>query len=148
MRRRSLADVNCSVARALDVVGDPWTLLIVRDLFWGRHRFNEFQDSLGIPRNTLTARLAALVDAGVLETRPYQESPPRHEYHLTDKGRALGPVVISLLTWGDEWSDIGEPPVELVDRSDQHVIDPVMIDRVSDRPVAELHLEPRHRRPA
>ncbi|MEM8748291.1 MAG: helix-turn-helix domain-containing protein, partial [Actinomycetota bacterium] len=105
----------------------------------------------GIPRlswNSLTARLAALVDAGVLETRPYQESPPRHEYHLTDKGRALGPVVISLLTWGDEWSGIGEPPVELVDRSDEHVIDPVMVDRVTDRPVAELQLEPRHRHPA
>ncbi|MEL6891712.1 MAG: helix-turn-helix domain-containing protein [Actinomycetota bacterium] len=141
MRRRSLADVNCSVARALDVVGDPWTLLIVRDLFWGRHRFNEFQESLGIPRTTLTARLAALVDAGVLETRPYQDHPPRHEYHLTDKGRALRPVVISLLSWGDEWSGFEQPPVELVDRSDDHVIDPVMVDRVSGQPVDALQIE-------
>ncbi len=140
MRRKSYSDMNCSVAQALELVGDPWTLLIVRDVFWGYHRFNEFQERLGIARNTLTDRLGVLVDAGILSKQPYQSNPERFEYRLTDKGRALGPVIISLMRWGDEWSGIGEPPALLIDRETGDVLDPVLVDRDSGRPLDEIRV--------
>lgn len=130
--------MSCSVARALDVVGDPWTLLIVRDAFFGFRRFEDFQRRLGVPRNTLTERLNRLTDAGVFEKVPYQERPVRHEYRLTAKGRALQPVVITLMRWGDEWSDIGTPPVVLRDDGSGDVVEPVLVDRRTGRPLEEL----------
>ena len=145
MKRRSLADAQCPVARTLDIVGDPWTLLIVRDAMWGRRRFNEFQESLGIPRTTLTSRLALLVDAGVFTMRTYQDNPVRHEYVLTEKGRSHSPVIISLMAWGDRWGGFDEPPVELVDRDDGHTVEPVMIDRVTGRTVEETRIRMRRR---
>lgn len=90
------------MAAALEVVGDPWTLLIVRDALRGARRFEQFQASLGCARNVLAARLKALVQEGVLERRPYSERPPRSEYRLTPKGRDLYPVVLTLLAWGDK----------------------------------------------
>lgn len=115
MQLTSLADWNCSVARTLDVVGEWWTLLIVRDAFRGTRRFDDFQSSLGMARSVLTARLKRLTDAGVLERTQYSEHPPRHEYRLTDKGRALFPVITALLRWGDEWaSGPAGPPALLV----------------------------------
>lgn len=138
MKRKSLADMNCSVARALDVVGDPWTLLIVRDVFWGYHRFGEFQERLGIPRNTLTDRLHTLVESGVLDKIPYQDNPERFEYRLTDKGRALSPVIITLLQWGDEWSDVGEPPVRLVDRDTGRPLTLSLYDEATGRRLDEI----------
>jgi DNA-binding HxlR family transcriptional regulator len=101
MRRTSFADMPCSIARALDVVGEWWSLLIVRDAFLGVTRFEEWQRRLGIARNVLATRLEHLVDQGILERRPYQERPPRDEYVLTGKGRDLGPVLAALRTWGD-----------------------------------------------
>jgi DNA-binding HxlR family transcriptional regulator len=103
MRRTSFADMNCSVAQALEVVGEWWTLLVIRDAFLGVRRFDDFIDRLGIARNVLTNRLATLVDAGVLERRTYDEGRQRHDYVLTDKGRALWPVLTALRQWGDEW---------------------------------------------
>jgi DNA-binding HxlR family transcriptional regulator len=93
----------CSVARALEVVGDRWTMLIVRDCMLGFRRFEDFQRHLGIARNTLTDRLARLVDEGVLERRRYQERPDRYEYRLTPKGTDLWPVTVSLMKWGDRY---------------------------------------------
>ncbi|HSL59565.1 MAG TPA: helix-turn-helix domain-containing protein [Acidimicrobiales bacterium] len=138
MRRKSLATMRCSVARTLDVVGDPWTLLIVRDALFGFRRFDDFVERLGIPRTTLSQRLGALVDAGVLETRTYQDRPPRHEYVLTTKGRALQPVIISLLRWGDEWAGLAEPPVVLVDRSSGRPLSLEYVDTASGRPLSEI----------
>ncbi|WP_040493017.1 winged helix-turn-helix transcriptional regulator [Ilumatobacter nonamiensis] len=140
MRRASFADMHCSVARALDVVGDPWTLLVMRDLFRGHHRFEEFHNSLGIARNTLTSRLNTLVAEGVVERREYQARPPRFEYHLTTKGRAFNGVVIALMKWGDEWSGFDEPPVHLIDDDTGKPIDPVLVDRRTGTPLTELRV--------
>src|SRR6266849_7060607 len=92
MKLTSLADWNCSIAKTLDVVGEWWTLLILRDAFGGTRRFDDFQASLGLARSVLTARLQKLTDHGLLERRASTQHPPRYEYHLTEKGRALYPV--------------------------------------------------------
>jgi DNA-binding HxlR family transcriptional regulator len=91
----------CSVAATLEVVGDPWTLLILRDAFAGVSRFEQWQENLGVARNVLAARLKALVAHGVLARQPYSEHPPRFEYVLTAKGRDLSPVLLTLAAWGD-----------------------------------------------
>jgi DNA-binding HxlR family transcriptional regulator len=132
--------MQCSIAQTLDVVGDPWTLLVVRDAMFGTRRFDEFQRSLGIPRNTLTQRLRTLVDHGVLERRRYQEHPERYEYVLTDKGRALDHVLVSMLQWGDRWSDLDEPPVTLVDERTGDAVEPVYVDRNSGTPLSQLRI--------
>ena len=129
MRLTSLAHWNCSIAKTLDVVGEWWTLLILRDAFGGTRRFDDFQASLGLARSVLTARLEKLTDHGILERRAYTQHPPRYEYHLTEKGRALFPVGTALLTWGDQWAPTpGGPPVLLVHGTH----DPVV-------PIAALH---------
>ncbi|MET9382421.1 winged helix-turn-helix transcriptional regulator [Streptomyces sp. NPDC002928] len=102
-RRTSLEDATCAIAQALDVVGDWWTLLIVRDAARGVHRFDDLQRELGLSRKVLTERLRLLVEADVLTRVPYQERPVRHEYRLTPRGRALLPVLIALQDWGDAW---------------------------------------------
>lgn len=95
------ADQNCSVARTLEVVGERWSLLIVRDAFFGVRRFDQFQANLGISRNVLTARLAHLVEQGILTRVPYSQRPPRFEYRLTDRGRDLFPVLMAMVDFGD-----------------------------------------------
>jgi DNA-binding HxlR family transcriptional regulator len=102
-QRTHLGDADCSIAQALDVVGDWWTLLIVRDAARGVHRFEEFQRELGVSRKVLAERLKLLVEAGVLTREPYQERPVRHEYRLTPRGRGLLPVLVALQDWGDTW---------------------------------------------
>ncbi|MEU8264653.1 helix-turn-helix domain-containing protein [Micromonospora sp. NPDC048999] len=101
MQNRLYAGQSCSIARALDVVGERWSLLIVREALLGATRFDEFLRNLGIARNVLADRLGTLVHGGVLQRVPYQERPLRHEYHLTDRGRELVPVVLALMQWGD-----------------------------------------------
>ncbi len=103
MRKVSFADKHCSIAQALEIVGEWWTLLILRDAFLGIRRFDDFVERLGISRNVLANRLDTLVDAGVLRRRPYDEARGRYDYLLTDKGRALFPVMTALRQWGDEW---------------------------------------------
>lgn len=104
----------CSIAKALEVVGERWTLLIVRDVMNGNRRFGELQRSLGIARNVLAARLQRLVDEDMLERRLYQESPERHEYFLTEKGLDLWPALIALLAWGDRHSPEPDGPPMLI----------------------------------
>jgi DNA-binding HxlR family transcriptional regulator len=104
---REFADWPCSLARAVNVFGDSWTLLIVRDAMQGLTKFDEFQRSLNIARNTLSDRLTRLIDTGVLTKRFYQDNPPRYEYLLTDKGRDFFPVLAAMLSWGDRWLDGG-----------------------------------------
>ncbi|MBS0272832.1 MAG: helix-turn-helix transcriptional regulator [Proteobacteria bacterium] len=101
MRWDSLAKENCSLARSLAIVGDRWTLLVLREAFLRTRRFDEFEAKLGIARRVLSERLALLVDEGILKKMLYQDSPPRYEYRLTDKGLDLYPVIISLVHWGD-----------------------------------------------
>jgi len=105
--------MDCSVARTLDVVGEWWTLLIIRDAFLGARHFEEFQRRTGIARNILAERLERLVENGVFERRPYQERPLRHEYRLTEKGRELFGVLTALRQWGDRWAQAGAPPVKV-----------------------------------
>jgi DNA-binding HxlR family transcriptional regulator len=111
MKRTSLADHPCSIARALDVAGEWWTPLIVRDIAYGVRRFRELQEDLGISANVLADRLDALVAEEVLYTHVYQQRPRRSEYRLTEKGAELIPVLLALLQWGDRWTwpDPGGP---------------------------------------
>ncbi|MFE4263786.1 winged helix-turn-helix transcriptional regulator [Streptomyces sp. NPDC056883] len=102
-QRTHLDDADCSIAQALDVVGDWWTLLIVRDAARGVHRFDEFQRELGMSRKVLTERLKLLVEADVLTREPYQDRPVRYAYRLTPRGRGLLPVLVALQDWGDTW---------------------------------------------
>jgi DNA-binding HxlR family transcriptional regulator len=103
MRRTTLADQPCSIARTLDAAGEWWSPLILRDVAYGVRRFREIQEDLGISANVLADRLATLVDEGLLETRIYQERPRRREYRLTEKGAELIPVLLALKQWGDRW---------------------------------------------
>src|SRR5258705_102364 len=100
MQRTRLDNRECPVAQALELIGEGWARLIVRDALRGLRRFEAFQASLGIARNMLSRRLKALVAAGILEKRAYSERPLRHEYRLTAKGRELMPVMVTLLVWG------------------------------------------------
>jgi DNA-binding HxlR family transcriptional regulator len=118
MRWRDIGGLPCSVARALSIVGDRWTLLVLRDSFLGVRRFEDFQRDLGTTRHRLTDRLRKLVAHGILERVRYQDHPPRFEYRLTEKGRDLYPVVVSLTRWGDRWmAGRHGPPIELVHRA-------------------------------
>jgi DNA-binding HxlR family transcriptional regulator len=112
VQRKTFEDMRCSVAQCLDVVGEWWSLLIVRDAFLGVTRFDDFQARLGISRNILTQRLNGLVDHGVLRRVAYQDHPPRSEYRLTDKGRDLWHVVTAMRQWGDRWAAPDGPPLE------------------------------------
>lgn len=127
MKVTSLADWNCSIARTLDVVGEWWTLLILRDAFRGTRRFDDFQASLGLARSVLASRLNKLTENGVLERRSYSEHPPRYEYHLTEKGLGLFPVIVALIRWGDQWAPSpAGPPVEFVHETCGNVGTPVL----------------------
>ena len=113
MKKVSFADMHCSVAQSLEVIGEWWTLLILRDAFLGVTRFDDFAKRLGIARNVLTARLDTLVDNDVLTRVPYDEARGRYDYRLTDKGRALLPVMTAIRQWGDEWI-LGEDHAPIV----------------------------------
>ena len=112
----------CSVARALDLIGEKWALLAIREINFGNRRFNEIARNTGAPRDRLAARLHTLVEAGILERREYQSSPPRAEYRLTEAGQDLAPVLRALLAWGDRW--VSDQPPATVMHGD-HELDPV-----------------------
>jgi DNA-binding HxlR family transcriptional regulator len=117
MLGRDYETQTCSIAAALEVVGERWSLLIVRNVFLGVRRFDEMQSNLGIARNVLQTRLTRLIEHGVLEKRLYQERPPRYEYRLTEKGLDLWPTIVSLLQWGDRHAPRADgPPVLLEHR--------------------------------
>ena len=94
---------ECSIARTLEIVGEKWALLAVREVFLGNGRFDEMVRRTGAPRDTMAARLRALVGTGILERRQYSEHPARFEYHLSDAGRDLYPVILTLMSWGDKY---------------------------------------------
>lgn len=144
MRWNDIGEMTCSVARALSVVGDRWTLLVLRDAFLGVRRFEDFQADLGTTRHRLADRLRKLVAHGILTRVPYQERPRRCEYRLTEKGRDLYPVVVSLTRWGDRWM-AGEdgPPVELVHRGCGRRIVPVLTCPECHEPVGARDMQAR-----
>jgi DNA-binding HxlR family transcriptional regulator len=122
-----LGDSHCSIARALSVVGDRWTLLLLREAFLGAKRFEEFHGNTGAARHLVAARLNHLVDHGLLERVQYQDRPARFEYTLTAKGRGLYPVIISLLAWGDEWmADEWGPSLVVVHESCGATVTPAL----------------------
>jgi DNA-binding HxlR family transcriptional regulator len=129
--KRDYAGQNCSIAGALEVVGERWTLLIVRDAFLGLRRFDQFQESLGIARNVLTDRLNRLVEEGILERVRYSERPERFEYRLTDKGRELNIALVGLRQWGDKYvSD--KPPRLLRRKADKKPVVAALVSKGAD----------------
>ena len=127
MERKSFAAMDCSVAQCLEVIGEWWTMLIVRDAFLGVSRFDEFQSRLGISRNILQQRLEKLVAVGILKRVPYSVHPPRDSYRLTEKGRDLWPVLTTMRQWGDKYNAPSGPPIDVIHTSCEHVARGVLI---------------------
>ena len=131
MLRRDYKGQNCSIARTLEIVGERWTLLIIRDVFLGLRRFDQLHESLGVARNVLTDRLNRLVEEGILERAQYHERPPRFEYRLTDKGRELNVALTALRQWGDQ--HLGEKPPRLLRRkADRKAVIAALVPRSAD----------------
>jgi DNA-binding HxlR family transcriptional regulator len=137
MKSKSFQGMACSIAGALEAIGDRWAFLILRDLSLGLSRFDEFKQSTGIPNTTLSERLKHLERTGLIEARPYQDNPPRLEYALTDKGRELGMVLVALAQWGDRWdaAGTGAPPVRFVDQKTGRKVKLTFVDAQSGTPV-------------
>ena len=132
MRWNDLDKENCPVARGLSVIGDRWTMLILRDCFFGVRRFEQFQERLGITRHVLADRLRKLEAAGVLRRELYQERPPRHEYRLTEKGKDLYPVLLTIVEWANRHVPGEEPmPFELVARESGRPVTPTLVDEAT-----------------
>jgi DNA-binding HxlR family transcriptional regulator len=137
MRRKSFGKMTCPIARSLERVGEWWSMLIMRDALHGMRRFDEFQKSLGIAPNMLTRRLNALVEAGLLERRPYSAHPPRFEYVPTARGRDFRPVLVALLAWGNRHFAPEGASVILVNRKTGAAVDPILADPATGRSVDE-----------
>src|SRR5450631_1172308 len=135
MHHKSFAEMACPIARSLEHVGPWWSMLILRDAFAGMTRFDEFQRSLGIAPNMLTRRLGALVEAGMLERRPYRERPPRDEYVLTARGGDFRTVLVALLAFGHRHFAADELGTRIVDAGTGQTAEPVLVDRRSGRPL-------------
>lgn len=127
MQHKSFSEMHCSIAQCLEIVGERWSLLIVRDVFLGATRFDEIQQRLGISRNILNQRLARLVEHGVVEKVPYSQHPPRFDYRLTAKGRDLWPIITAMRQWGDEYAAPDGPPLQLIHRNCGEIADAHLI---------------------
>lgn len=137
MSRTRFNRMNCAVAQALDQIGDWWTLLIVREAIYRKSSFSEFQESLGIARNILAERLKRLVDAGIFVRTQRRPEVDRHSYHLTPKGRALLPVVIALMQWGDRWVvGRGAEPVRILDTKTRKPIEAISVRSSAGDPLS------------
>jgi DNA-binding HxlR family transcriptional regulator len=136
-------DLTCSIARTLQVIGDRWTLLILRDVFRGVRRFDEFADDLGIARNLLADRLQRLVEHGILEKVPYQSRPLRNEYRLTRRGLDLSPALVAFMRWGDKHLAGDEPPVVLVHDECGHPLDQVFVCWHCDQTITPRQIKSR-----
>ncbi|MCU1377252.1 MAG: putative HxlR family transcriptional regulator [Acidimicrobiales bacterium] len=131
---------GCSIAGTLEVIGDRWTMLILRDAFRGVRRFDEFQRDLGIARNLLTDRLTKLVEHGVMEKQLYQAHPPRFEYRLTPRGVDLSPALVALMRWGDKWLADGAPPVSLLHDRCGQPLDQAFVCWTCDQTITPLQI--------
>ena len=137
MKRKGLGGMQCPVARSLERVGEWWSILIIRDAFHGLTRFDQFEQSLGIAPNMLTRRLAALVKAGILHKRRYNDRPPRYEYLLTERGRDFQPVLLAMQAWGNRHFAPEGPSVMLVHARTGMPADPMLVDRRTGRPLTQ-----------
>lgn len=137
MKAKSFVGMRCSVAGALELIGDRWAMLVLRDLGLGLSRFDEFRASTGIPNTTLSTRLKDLQANGIVERMRYRERPPRDEYRLTAKGRDLWKVLTALREWGDRWdaSGFGAPTIEVVDRKTDRELRLALVDPRTGRAV-------------
>lgn len=137
MKPKSFAGMRCSIAGALEHIGDRWALLVIRDLSLGLRRYDDLRASTGIPAATLAARLRHLEKSGIVERVPYQDRPPRDEYRLTAKGRDLWMVSIALREWGDRWdaSGFGQPTVETFDSKSGRPLTLAIVDPETGRAV-------------
>jgi DNA-binding HxlR family transcriptional regulator len=145
MSRRRFNKMNCAVAQALDQIGDWWTLLIVREAVYGRTSFSGFQQNLGIARNILTNRLTHLTKKGILARRQVRPGVDRYFYHLTDKGRDLLPLLVTLMQWGDKWVvGRGGEPVRILDARHRKQIRRIEVTSRDGRPLSieQLRLRP------
>ena len=141
MARKRFADMNCGIAQALEALGDWWTLLIVRDAFFGVRRFGDFEASLGIAKNILSDRLQRLVDHEVFQKIDVGEAGQRFEYRLTEKGEALLPVLTALRDWSDEWVyGKGQEPVIVKDRRTNRRIPKLRVTDAEGRPLSRRYL--------
>ena len=146
MRWSELSQEDCPVARGLSVIGDRWTMLIVRDCFLGVRRFEQFQERLGITRHVLTDRLRKLEAAGVLRREAYQKRPLRHEYRLTERGKELHPVLLTLIAWANRnVPNDGPPPFDLVARDGADPVVPVLVDEASGERLTHRNVRARFR---
>ena len=136
MQRKSFGNMHCPIARSLDRVGEWWSILILRDAFYGLRRFDEFQKSLGVASNMLTRRLNALVEAGLLARHRYREHPPRDEYVLTERGRDFHPVLLALLAWGNRHFAPEGASVQLMDLRTGAKVEPVVVDGATGEEIA------------
>jgi DNA-binding HxlR family transcriptional regulator len=146
VRRTRFDDWPCPIARTTDLIGDWWTPLVMREAFLGRKRFDEFIESLGIPRAVLSDRLDRLVTEGLLRKATYEERPPRYEYKLTEKGFAFYDVLAAMWRWGADWQWGGEaPPLKLVDRDTGEEVVPAVVDENTGEriDVRRLRVRPR-----
>jgi len=135
VHRTTAENMQCPVARGLDHVGEWWSMLILRDAFYGLSRFDDFQTSLGIAPNILSRRLATLVEAGMLERHRYSVRPARYEYLLTERGRDFRPVLLSMMAWGNRHFAPEGQALELIDKQSGQVVEPVLVDRLSGEPI-------------
>jgi DNA-binding HxlR family transcriptional regulator len=136
MRRTRFDTWPCSIARTVDLIGDWWTPLVMREAFYGARRFEEFQQRLGLSRNVLTQRLDRLVDEDMLVRVPYNDRPVRYEYRLTDKGRDFFTVLAAMISWGDRWlAGPDGPPIELRHRETGLPVHPVVVDAETRQPI-------------
>jgi DNA-binding HxlR family transcriptional regulator len=135
MQPKSSSLTECPAARALETVGEWWSILILRDAFQGMTRFDEFEQSLGIAPNILSRRLSHLTEAGMFARRRYSDRPPRYDYVLTSKGRDFFPVLVALFTWGNRHLAPKGESIMLANRADRRPLDPVLVDALDMHPI-------------
>ena len=142
MTRNNVEDLNCSLANTLNLIGEWWVILILREAIYGNRRFEDFQQQLGIARNILTDRLRKLCDHGILERIPVKEGAKRHEYKLTSMGRDLYPALIALTQWGDRWLTPADgKPIKFIERASGEEIADIAICSKDGRKLLQRELE-------
>lgn len=143
MKWQALSEQTCSIARTLSVLGDRWTMMVVRNAFLGIRRFDDFQSNLGITRHVLSDRLKRLVEHDILKKTPYHDRQERFEYRLTDKGRDLYPILLTLAAWGDKWMDEGNgPPIVYFHTTCEHTFTPLLVCSECHEPVQARRVKP------
>jgi len=143
MKWQDVGEQPCSIARSLSIIGDRWTLLVLRNAFLGTRRFDDFQALLGVTRHVLADRLKRLVESDILKKAPYQDGQARFEYRLTEKGRDLYPVLLALVAWGDKWMDEGKgAPLEYLHKTCGHKFKPTMVCSECQDPLTPYDVVP------